>query len=380
MDVDALLTDLRLTCARHAAVPDHVRGMHVPYFRRAVMAIPAFKLAACGDPAVDGRVQSLKLMAGAAKFPVDAFFYDLEDAAPDQPQFKALARQFCIEALLQHDFGDRVVGFRPNNLRTAEFEADLVQVLQAAGHRLRMIVIPKTETAAEVVDIARLVAQACRLFGIDRVPQLEVLIESPRALLQAQQIAAVPGVAALVFGAYDFARCVGGQVDPQTWLDDQSVARQWLVAVAASEGKDAVDAITATLPLRPRDPQAPTPQELADRHAALELCRRDAADAARLGFAGKWVLHPDQIGPIQNAFSPTREQALRALRVCADYARAQVAGVGAQVDRGQLVDKAVAGEQWWIVRAGLRAAVLDAADVADAGVTLERIARVVGTR
>ncbi len=380
MDVDTWTKSIRDAHLRHAAVPDQVRGLHVPYFRRGVLSIPAFKLAAGGDPAVQGRQTSLKLMAGAAKYPADAFFFDLEDAAPDQPEFKRFARQFCSEALLSHDFGDRVVGFRPNNIRTGHFEADLVEVLPAAGHRLQFIVVPKSETADEVRDIAQLVRQACQLFGIARVPQLEVLIESPRAQVQAQAIAAVPGVAALVFGAYDFARCLGSQVHPDTWLQDQAAVRQLLVAIAASEGKDAIDAVTATLPVRPKDAQHRTPQALADRARALQLCQRDAADAARLGFAAKWILHPDQIAPIQSAWNPSRERALHALQVCAGYARAQQAGSGAELAGTQLVDKAVAGELLWVVQAGLRAEVLQDAELAQAGVTLAELVRVAGSR
>lgn len=93
------------------------RGRLVPYRRRGVMAIPAFKMAAGGDPAVDGRAQTWKLLQKATTLPVDCFFYDLEDAAPDHPEFKAYARQFCADALQQLEFGARVVAFRPNDVR-----------------------------------------------------------------------------------------------------------------------------------------------------------------------------------------------------------------------------------------------------------------------
>lgn len=362
---------------RHRQRPPAIRGAQVPYFRRGVLSVPAFKMAAGGDAATDGRQQSLALMAKAGGFGVDALFFDLEDAAPEHPEFKQFARQFCGEALAAAEFAGKVVGFRPNNIRTDYFARDMAEVLQAAGARLDFIVIPKTETAAEVRDIAALVADWARVLAWPKVPQLEVLIESPGAFAQAEAIAAIDGVAALVFGAYDFARCLGSQVHADTWLADQAAVRQLLPVLAAAHGKDALDAVTATLPVRPKNAQAPTDAEMAGRQRALHLSARDAADAARLGYAGKWVLHPDQIAPIQQAFTPSRHDALRALRVCADYARAARAGSGAERDESaaavRLVDRAVVGMEFWAVQAALRGGELQEEDLRAAGFALEAL-------
>ena len=139
--------------------PPQRRGRLVPYRRRGVMAIPAFKMRAGGDPATDGRAQSWKLLHKATETAADCFFYDLEDAAPDHPEFKAYARQFCAEALQQLDFAQRIVAFRPNDVRSRYFEDDLVDVLTAAGPKLHALVIAKTEAADEIAAIARLVAE-----------------------------------------------------------------------------------------------------------------------------------------------------------------------------------------------------------------------------
>jgi citrate lyase beta subunit len=395
--------DAQASRARHAAVPERVRGLHTRFSRRGEMSIPAFKLTPGGDPLTDGRTQSLRLMAGASKFAIDLAFFDLEDAAPDQPQWKTLARRYCIEALQTLDFGQRVIGFRPNNIRTAFFVDDVCEVLTAAGNKVQVLVIPKTETADEVRDIARLVRDLSRIVGLERPPVLEVLIESPRAFAEAQQIAAIPEVGALVFGAYDFARCIGSAVDAQTWLDDQRTVRQLLPVLAASEGKEAVDAITATLPLRPQRPEQVSEsshaillqtldevalQDLPEtyvsqiraRHRALALAERDARDAARLGYAAKWVLHPDQIAAIQGAFTPTEAAARAALALVAGYAQAAVTGSGAEVHSGELVDKAVAGAMWWQVRQALQCKVLADSDITATGFSWAELARTTVTR
>ena len=356
------------------------RGRLVPYRRRGVMAIPAFKMAAGGDPAVDGRAQTWKLLQKATTLPVDCFFYDLEDAAPDHPEFKTYARQFCADALQQLEFGARVVAFRPNDVRSRYFEDDLVDVLTAAGAKLHALVIAKTEAADEVAAIARLVAQIQRHAGHDNRPMLEVLIESPRAFQQAQAIAAVPSVASLTFGAWDFARLVGGEVRAQTWTQDLAAVRQLLPVIAASEGKDAVDAVTAMLPIRPTAEPA-TPEHSAQTQAradALALAARDADNAKVLGFAGKWVLHPDQVAPIQEAWLPTRGRALQALDLARQYARAAQTGSGAELTGSQLADRAVIGADWWLVEEALVRGVLLADDIAATGLTLTGLRAVAG--
>ena len=100
---------------------------------------------------------------------------------------------------------------------------------------------------------------------------LEILIESPRAFMEAEKIAAIDGVAALIFGAWDFARTIGGKVTADDWIYDQGTARQLLPIIAGSHGKDAVDAVTGTLPIRPKLPEG---MDVDTYKAGLKLTRR----------------------------------------------------------------------------------------------------------
>lgn len=377
-DFTAVREQIRKAQQRHRAVQEMVRGMNVPYYRRGEMSIPAFKMKAGGDPEKDGREQSLKLMRKAASLPVDFFFYDLEDASPDNPDLKPLARRFVIEAFQELEFGESVRAFRPNNIRTEYFEEDLVQVVGAIGDKLDAIVLPKTENADEVADVQAALRGIQKAAGRDNRIAIEVLIESPKAFVQAEKIAALEDVSALIFGAWDFARTIGGTVEAETWLEDQGVARQTLPIVAAAYGKDAVDAVTATLPIRPKSEDDEAGR---DKHRrAIELARRDADEARRIGYAAKWILHPDQIEPIQGAWTPAKERALTALHLAADYYRAAQHGSGAEVHGEQLADKAVVGTEWWIVRAALKAGVLTAEDIERTGTTLAQLERSVKTR
>ncbi len=404
MPQEDLQAFIRAIQARHRGVPEMIRGMRVPYHRRAELSIPAFTMTPGGDPASDGRAASLRLMAKASTLPADLFFFDCEDAAPDHPEFKRYARTFAAEALTAFEFGDRIVGFRPNNIRTESFEQDLVEVVTRAGQRLNVIVIPKTEAAEEVRDIMAIVARIQALAGHTNTIHFEVLIESPRAFLEAETIASLRGVTALILGSFDLARTIGGAVDPDRWMTDQACIRQVLPLVAAAHGKEAVDAITATLPIRPRRPASmteaaylsalaadpatltgtPLPavflEGLLARRTAMDLAAAEAQSARRCGYAAKWVLHPDQIEPVQNAWTPTSAQAKEALSLVASYARAAVQGSGVELAGNRLADKAVVGTDWWTVRAALRAGVLSPQDIAATGLTLEALERTVRTR
>jgi hypothetical protein len=187
------------------------------------------------------------------------------------------------------------------------------------------------------------------------------------------------------------------------WIYDQQTVRQLLPVIAAAHGKEAVDAVTGTLPIRPKTPAGVTDAEAAaalasnpdtidaakfgaafvesvrKRNRAIELARRDAENARAAGYAAKWILHPDQIEAIHAAWSPGREEALRALKLTADYARAALSGSGAEVDGDRLADKAVVGTDWWVVRAGMKSGSITDADVTATGLTMEALARTVVT-
>ena len=147
--------------------------------------------------------------------------------------------------------------------------------------------------------------------------------------------------------------------------------------MAAVHGKEAIDGVTATLPIRPKDPEDEAAKSKYE--AALRLAQRDAEDAHRIGFAAKWILHPDQIAPVQAAFTPTRADALAALKLAADYTRAAERGSGSELVGNQLADKAVIGAEWVKVQTALKAGVLTQADVDDSGYSLTVLERTVRT-
>ena len=400
-ELERLKRDITNIQNKHRERPEMMRGSKSPFYRRGEMSIPAFRMRAGEEPEKEGREQSLRVMNKAVNLPIDLFFYDLEDAAPDNPEFKKYARQFIVEALQTNDYGERLVAFRPNGIRTPYFEDDMLEIISKVGDKLDAIIIPKTEYADEIEDIIKIVKDIQRLSGHENKLWLEVLFESPRAFLEAEKIAALDDVAALVFGAWDFARTIGGKVTVEGWLQQQAVARQTLPIIASAYGKDAVDSVTVTLPLRPKKPDYINDEEykkvlslhssqidkdifgedfiksMERKEFALDLVRRDAENARAIGYSAKWILHPDQIAPIHRAWTPNKKEAFEALELAIQYARAARSGSGAEVDYDRLADKAVVGTDWWIVHAAVHSGIISKKEIETSGFTYKELQRAV---
>ena len=265
---------------------------------------------------------SLKMMTRAAAGEADEVVFDLEDGcAPSQ---KVPARKTLIEAFTTLDFRGKIRAFRPNGMQTKLFYRDVIEVVEAAGRRIDVVVLPKVQDAADVLFADRLLTQIEQNVGlpVGRI-RLEALIESARAVLHAEEIAAsTPRLAGLIFGVVDYAGNIGarGPVREQFALYHYPKAKT--VAAARAAGIDVVDGVT----LQFRD---------------LEQCERDARSAAQMGFDGKWAIHPDQVPVINRVFTPSPEEIIRAREIIELYEKTDVdSGLGAMVYKDEMVDAA----------------------------------------
>jgi citrate lyase subunit beta / citryl-CoA lyase len=265
---------------------------------------------------------SLKMMSRAAASEADEVIFDLEDGcAPSQ---KVSARKTLIEAFNTLDFGGKVRAFRPNGLHTKFFYRDVIEVVEAAGAKMDVVVLPKVQDAADVLFADRLLTQIEQNTGlpVGRI-RLEALIESARAVLRAEAIAAsTPRLAGLIFGVVDYAGSIGarGPVREQFALYHYPKAKT--VAAARAAGIDVVDGVT----LQFRD---------------LAQCEQDARSAAQMGFDGKWAVHPGQVPVINSVFTPSPEEITRAREVIELYEKADVdSGLGAVAYKDEMVDAA----------------------------------------
>ncbi|MBX7097235.1 MAG: CoA ester lyase [Myxococcaceae bacterium] len=265
---------------------------------------------------------SLKMMTKAAASDADEVIFDLEDACA-VPE-KVGARAAIAQAMQTLDFtGGKVRAYRINGVETPWCYRDLVDVLEPAGARVQVVVIPKVKSPDEVTFVDRLVTQIERAKGFaEGAIALEVLIETAAGLSRALEIArASPRVASLIFGVADFAGDLGAGDFRENDGRSFDWARQQLLLAARTAGVDAIDSVTVEL----KDPAR---------------VAKDAAASARLGFDGKWAIHPSQVAPIQSAFTPTPEQLARAKTIVDAYRRSDAAGKGALLIDGEMVDAA----------------------------------------
>ncbi len=271
---------------------------------------------------------SMKMMARAAASNADQVMFDLEDACAISQ--KVEARKTVIEALNALDFGGKIRAFRPNNIRTRFFYRDLIEVVEAAGNNIDVIVIPKCYGPEDILFVDLFLQQIEENMGFEpgRI-KLEVLIESADAVLHAEQIAkSTPRMGGLIFGLVDFAGDIGAQEVGSEQFFYYNYAKAKCITAARAAGITVVDGVTLAI----RDNEA---------------CRRDAQMGARMGFDGKWAIHPAQIDIIHEAYTPTVEEISRAKRIIEEYEKADLqGGLGAIIIDDQMIDAAVLRVEW----------------------------------
>jgi citrate lyase subunit beta/citryl-CoA lyase len=271
---------------------------------------------------------SLKMMAKAAASDADEVIFDLEDGCALSQ--KVEARKTLVEALNSLDFKDKIRAFRPNGIRTKFFYRDVIEVVEAAGTNIDVMVLPKVQEASDVLFADLLLTQIEQNVGLaaGRI-RLEALIESAKGVLHAEQIAAsTPRLASLIFGVADYGGDIGSREPVREQFALYHYPKAKTVAAARAAGIDVIDSIT----LQFRD---------------LEQCERDAREAARMGFDGKWAIHPDQVPVINRVFTPTLEELTRAREILELHRKADTeSGVGAIVYKDEMIDGANLHIEW----------------------------------
>lgn len=257
----------------------------------------------------------------------DVVFLDLEDAvAPNQ---KVEARGKVIKALRELNWGKKTRAIRMNNIETEYAYQDVIEVAEAAGDHLDIIIIPKVKAARDIFWVDTLLTQIETRLRRKHKIALECLIEEVEALINVEEIArSSPRLEAIIFGPGDFSasqgvrmgKTIGGSITTYPG-DIWHYARSKIVVAARAAGIDAVDGPYADF----RNPEG---------------YREEAIRSATMGFAGKWAIHPSQIDLANEMFSPSRAEVERARELEAAYAKAEAEGLGAVTFDGVMIDAA----------------------------------------
>jgi citrate lyase subunit beta / citryl-CoA lyase len=271
---------------------------------------------------------SLKMMTKAAGSEADEVIFDLEDGCALSR--KEAARGTLIEAFKTLDFHGKIRAFRPNGIHTKFFYRDVIDVVEAAGATIDVMVLPKVHEAADVLFADRLLTQIEQNMGLEPGKiKLEALIESAKGVLHAEQIAAAsPRLVSLIFGSVDYAGDIGARTPVQEQFALYHYPKAKTVAAARAAGIQVIDGVTPQF----RD---------------LAQCDHDAHAALEMGFDGKWAIHPDQVAVINRVFTPSPEEITRATEILELYCKADVeSGTGVIVYKDEMVDGANLHAEW----------------------------------
>ncbi len=277
----------------------------------------------------------------ASKGAADVVFLDLEDAvAPDE---KEKARKFVIEGLQHLDWSEKTVSVRINGLDTQYMYRDEVDVMEQAGDKLDLIMIPKVGTAADVYMVDALINQIEIARGYEKRIGLELIIETALGMQNIHEIAGgSTRNESLHFGVADYAAStqartinIGGPNPDYSVLthadEDGNTELHWgdmwhyavarVVVAARANGLRAIDGPYGDI-------------QNSEGFAA------QARLSAVLGCEGKWAIHPSQVEIANEIFSPSVEEITRAKRVLQAMDEAKREGRGAVTLDGRLIDLA----------------------------------------
>jgi citrate lyase subunit beta / citryl-CoA lyase len=251
---------------------------------------------------------SERMLEKARGLPADEVVIDLEDSVV--PERKAEARASVLEVL--RSWEGAPVAVRINPLSSEWGQVDVVQ-LAGAGDALGSLVVPKVERPEELADVDRLLGGSSGL-------GLQALIETAAGLSRVDAIAAASDrLEALITGYADLAASLGRPPGADYPGDRWHFVRETVLVAGRAAGLQVIDGPHFDI-------------------ADIDGLRTEAGRARALGFDGKWALHPSQIDPLNEAFSPAQEEVDRAAAVL--DALAQAGDSGAALLDGEMIDEA----------------------------------------
>ena len=295
-----------------------------------IQPTPVARLNRCQLFGPGSRPEIFEKMANSA---ADVINLDLEDSVA--PGDKEKARLNAIYAINSIDWKNKTVSVRINSLDTPYWHRDVIELLENCSERLDNITIPKAGCAADIYAVDVLVSSVEQATARSKKIGFDILIETAAGLTNVNQIAnSSTRIESMAFGAADFAASmgmvttgIGGTQDgyymhhggEKYWSNPWHWAQASLVAACRSYGVLPVDGPYG---------------DFNDHEGFLAEAKR----ASTLGMVGKWVIHPNQIAPANEIFSPSLDAIEEAKEIIKAMNRAKENGEGATVFKGRMVD------------------------------------------
>jgi len=266
------------------------------------------------------------MVFNAGVFGPDSIIFDLEDSVAVNE--KDAARLLVRNALLEVDYGRSERTVRINGFDTPFFEDDVRTIVAACPDA---IVLPKTESAKQVQELADLIAEIEEKNNIPvGTVKIMPIIESAKGVIHSDEIAfAHERVVGISPGGEDLTADLNAiRTKEGTEL---MYVRQKLIVSAAAAKIQIWDTVYSNID---------------DINGLIENTKKIIS----MGFSGKACIHPKQIEPIHKAFTPTEEEISRAKRIVTQYQVSLNQGVGAIAVDGRMIDVPVYNRALYLLR------------------------------
>ena len=250
-----------------------------------------------------------RAMEKAKTIAADAIILDLEDAV--SPDAKATARQQIVDALAGGGYGKREMIVRINGLDTPWGADDMAAIAKSGADA---ILVPKINDAETVKGLVAAMDKA----GAPASMALWCMMETPIGILNAQSIgAASDRVAVWVMGTNDIAKDTGAHHTPMRL--PMITALGICMLAARAYGIQILDGVY---------------NDIKDEDGFRAICEQ----GLELGFDGKTLIHPSQVAPCNEVFSPTEAQLEMAGRIVAAFEEAEREGQGVVTVDGRMIE------------------------------------------
>jgi citrate lyase beta subunit len=245
---------------------------------------------------------------------IDCVCMDLEDGVAFNS--KSAARAAIVEALQSLDFSQAERLVRMNPVGSGLEMEDLTVVLPG---RPDGVVIPKVNQAGQIRWVSDQLATAEAQHGWQSGSiKLLIIAESARGILNLESLCTADDrLQAIIFGAEDLANDLGAKRTRGGW--EIFHARSQVILHTAAHGLQAIDMVYVDF----KDPEG---------------LKDEARVGAQMGFSGKQIIHPDQVEPVQQSFTPGEDEIERARRIIQAYEQHQELGAGAFAVEGKMID------------------------------------------
>ena len=250
----------------------------------------------------------------AKTIPADALIFDLEDAVA--PDAKPLARDQVSAAVKNGGYGGREIVIRVNALETPWGTEDILAACEAEPDA---ILVPKVVHPGDVVSVAKI------LQGVHAPEEIRLwaMMETPMAILNARTIAATAvyeenRLCCLVMGTNDLIKESRARA-----LHDRFAVVPWLAMTLVAARAYRLDIIDGVY------------NEFRDEMGLREECERGRT----LGMDGKTLIHPSQVGPCNQIFSPTEEEVEWSRKIIEAFRRPENKQKGVIVVEGRMVER-----------------------------------------